>query len=104
VIVLIQVKNIGKWVLPSRLQDILRHCLYGTPLNGKFRPSKLATKYLKNLSGLEIGGSAHNLFGLKTKNVDFQEGADTAFKNEENEENEKCGETLMTRLETVLVW
>lgn len=37
----------------------------------KFTESKLAHKYLDGLSGLEIGGSAHNPFGLNTKNVDY---------------------------------
>lgn len=37
---------------------------------GKFRESKLAHDYLDGLSGLEIGGAAHNPFGLNTINVD----------------------------------
>lgn len=36
-----------------------------------FPESKLAHKYLDGLSGLEIGGSIHNPFGLNTKNVDY---------------------------------
>jgi len=35
----------------------------------KFPESKLAHAYLDGLKGLEIGGSAHNAFGLNTKNV-----------------------------------
>ena len=35
-----------------------------------FPESKLAHKYLDNLIGIEIGGSAHNSFGLNTINVD----------------------------------
>jgi SAM-dependent methyltransferase len=54
-------------------------------------PSKLALKYLHGLEGLEIGGSAHNPFGLKTKNVDFQAELDTIFK---KFEIEMCGEAL----------
>lgn len=38
-------------------------------------PSALATRLLGELSGLEIGGSAHNPFGLRTRNVGmFQAG------------------------------
>jgi len=36
----------------------------------KFKESALAHKLLDGLDGLEIGGSAHNSFGLKTRNVD----------------------------------
>ncbi|MDR0603404.1 MAG: methyltransferase domain-containing protein [Bacteroidales bacterium] len=35
-----------------------------------FPESKLAHKYLDGLRGLEIGGSAHNPFGLKTLNIE----------------------------------
>lgn len=34
-----------------------------------FPESKLAHRYLDDLKGIEIGGSAHNAFGLKTWNV-----------------------------------
>jgi len=37
----------------------------------KFKESALAHKLLDGLAGLEIGGSAHNSFGLKTRNVDY---------------------------------
>jgi len=40
-------------------------------LHIKFPESRLAHKYLDGLRGLEIGGSAHNPFGLDTKNVDY---------------------------------
>jgi SAM-dependent methyltransferase len=40
-------------------------------LHIKFPESSLAHKYLDGLKGLEIGGSAHNPFGLDTKNVDY---------------------------------
>lgn len=56
----------------------------------KFPESKLAHRYLDGLSGLEIGGSAHNPFGLETKNVDFT-AEETAYK---REELEKTGEVL----------
>ena len=36
-----------------------------------FPESKLAHQYLDGLTGLEIGASAHNPFGLVTKNVDI---------------------------------
>jgi SAM-dependent methyltransferase len=36
-----------------------------------FPESALAHKYLDGLSGLEIGASAHNPFGLRTRNVDI---------------------------------
>lgn len=36
-----------------------------------FPESKLAHRYLDGLAGLEIGASAHNPFGLDTKNVDI---------------------------------
>jgi glycosyltransferase involved in cell wall biosynthesis/SAM-dependent methyltransferase len=37
----------------------------------KFKESALAHKLLDGLDGIEIGGSAHNPWGLKTRNVDF---------------------------------
>lgn len=48
----------------------------------KFPESKLAHKYLDGLKGLEIGGSAHNSFGLNTLNVDYTD-KETIFKQEE---------------------
>lgn len=36
----------------------------------KFPESALAHKYLDGLKGIEIGGAAHNSFGLDTINVD----------------------------------
>jgi predicted SAM-dependent methyltransferase len=48
-----------------------------------FPESKLAHKYLDDLSGLEIGGSIHNPFGLNTKNVDYSNSDKTTFKKEE---------------------
>ncbi len=40
-------------------------------LHIKFPESALAHEYLDGLQGLEIGGSAHNPFGLDTRNVDY---------------------------------
>ncbi len=37
----------------------------------KFKESALAHKYLDGLKGVEIGGAAHNPFGLDTINVDI---------------------------------
>jgi SAM-dependent methyltransferase len=41
------------------------------PTYTKFRESDLAHYLLDGLRGIEIGGSAHNPFGLKTLNVDY---------------------------------
>lgn len=57
----------------------------------RFRQSMLALQYLNGLDGLEIGGSAHNPFGLNTKNVDYRAELDTVFK---KAEIELCGEAL----------
>jgi flagellar assembly factor FliW/SAM-dependent methyltransferase len=57
----------------------------------KFPESKLAHKYLDSLKGLEIGGSAHNPFGLQTRNVDYCADPATVFK---LEEIRICGEAL----------
>ena len=56
-----------------------------------FKESALAHKYLDNLSGIEIGGSAHNPFGLDTINVDRFSSMKTIFK---DEEEKLCGEKL----------
>ncbi len=56
----------------------------------KFKESALAHQLLDGLEGLEIGGSAHNPFGLKTRNVDYMDGL-TVFK---QEEIKVCGEAL----------
>jgi glycosyltransferase involved in cell wall biosynthesis len=56
----------------------------------RFQESALAHQLLDGLEGIEIGGSAHNAFGLKTRNVDFT--ADlTIFK---QEEVRMCGEMM----------
>jgi len=56
----------------------------------KFKESALAHQLLDGLEGLEIGGSAHNSFGLKTRNVDNTSEL-TCFK---QEEIKLCGESL----------
>jgi SAM-dependent methyltransferase len=58
---------------------IVKHVFHRT----KSLESKLAHKYLDGLTGLEIGGSAHNPFGLQTRNVDFTADTNTVFKQEE---------------------
>lgn len=61
---------------------------------GKFKESRLAHRFCKG-EGLEIGGSAHNPFGLKTKNVDFTKEM-TIFK---EEEIRRCGESMPVDIE-----
>ncbi len=56
----------------------------------KFKESALAHRLLDGLDGIEIGGSAHNPFGLKTRNVDYCAEM-TCFK---QEEIKLCGEAL----------
>lgn len=60
----------------------------------KFKESELAHLYCQG-EGLEIGGSAHNPFGLKTRNVDFTKEM-TPFK---EEEVRRCGEYLPVDIE-----
>lgn len=57
----------------------------------KFRESALAHRYLDGLVGIEVGGSAHNPFGLNTRNVDYTDDMTTVFK---LQEKELCGEML----------
>jgi SAM-dependent methyltransferase len=53
--------------------------------------SALAHRWLDGLQGVEIGGAAHNDFGLDTINVDRYPGDDTVFK---REERRVCGRTM----------
>lgn len=62
----------------------------------KFRESRLAHHYLDGLVGLEIGGSAHNAFGLNTRNVDYCADMDTIYK---RTEIELCGEAMPVDIE-----
>lgn len=57
----------------------------------KFKDSALAHKLLDNLSGVEIGASAHNPFNLPgcRVNVDYTDDMNTIFK---QEERNICGE------------
>jgi SAM-dependent methyltransferase len=47
------------------------------------RDSALAHRWLDGLRGVEIGGAAHNAFGLDTINVDRTRDMDTVYKREE---------------------
>jgi SAM-dependent methyltransferase len=47
------------------------------------RDSALAHRWLDGLSGVEIGGAAHNAFHLDTLNVDVSGRMDTVYKREE---------------------
>lgn len=55
-----------------------------------FPESKLAHELLDGLRGIEIGGSAHNPFGLKTLNVDYTDDYNTEFKQMEIQHAGQC--------------
>jgi SAM-dependent methyltransferase len=55
-----------------------------------FRESALAHKLLDGLRGIEIGGAAHNPFGLNTLNVDYTDDYTTVFKKQEIELAGEC--------------
>jgi SAM-dependent methyltransferase len=58
----------------------------------KFKESAIAHRYLDGLTGIEIGGSAHNPFGLANcRNIDYTDDMDTVFK---RGEIERCGEAM----------
>jgi len=56
-----------------------------------FQESALAHQFLDDLEGIEIGGSAHNPFGLRTRNVDYTDDLTTIFK---QDEKKLCGKIL----------
>lgn len=63
----------------------------------KFPRSAFATKWLGGLErGVEIGGSAHNDFGLKTINVDYTKDMNTIYK---DAEESLCGEKMPVDVE-----
>gem|GEM_PF-781526 len=62
----------------------------GEPFPLMFPESALAHKYCRG-RGLEIGGSAHNPFGLNALNVDMTDSPETVFK---REEIRLCGRSL----------
>lgn len=55
------------------------------------RESALAHRYLDGLVGIEIGGSAHNPFGLNTLNIDYTASTETVYR---QAEFEICGKHL----------
>jgi SAM-dependent methyltransferase len=58
----------------------------------KFHDSAIAHRYLDDLNGIEIGGSAHNAFNLpRCINVDYSGSMNTIFK---KAEYELCGEKM----------
>ena len=58
----------------------------------KFQESALAHQLLDHLTGIEIGGAAHNPFNLPNcKNVDFTDDPETVFK---QAEFKLCGEKM----------
>ena len=60
----------------------------------KFQESQLAHQLLDGLQGLEIGGAAHNAFGLDTLNVDRVHHTDLAFEPYALEQVRLCGEVM----------
>lgn len=60
---------------------------------GGFPRSRLACECLKDLQGIEIGGSAANAFGLNTRNVDFvdHQKVDSVYA---REQRRVCGEVM----------
>jgi len=69
--------KVARTVLPESWIAYLRR--WRKP-NHFFPQSALAHRLLDGLEGLEIGGSAHNAFGLNTKNVDVTDSTNTVFK------------------------
>lgn len=60
----------------------------------KFKESDLAHWCLDGLKGIEIGGAAHNPFGLDTINVDRVHHTSPEFKPYAEEQMRLCGEVL----------
>lgn len=60
----------------------------------KFPESQLAHQLLDGLTGLEIGGAAHNAFGLDTLNVDRIPSDHPDFKPYADEQMRLCGEVM----------
>ena len=87
----------GIYKIMSEFDDKVR-ALEATPLKPApgeqfplmFPESALAHKYCRG-RGLEIGGSAHNPFGLNALNVDMTDSPETVFK---REEIRLCGRSL----------
>ena len=66
---------------PARVALRLRHD----------RRSRFADRHLAGLRGIEVGGAAHNDFGLDTANVDRSADLGTVYK---REELERCGRAM----------
>ena len=60
----------------------------------KFKESALAHELLDGLKGLEVGGAAHNSFGLDTLNVDRISHEHPDFIPYESEQMRLCGEVM----------
>lgn len=60
----------------------------------KFQESPLAHQLLDGLIGLEVGGAAHNAFGLDTLNVDRVHHTDLSFEPYALEQVRLCGEVM----------
>jgi SAM-dependent methyltransferase len=86
------------WVIPSKIPGftvaLLRHWHILPPPKLVFPESALAHHYLDGLSGIEIGGSAHNPFGLDTVQVD-----NPARGRYEDSQKSMCGEVLPVDVE-----
>ncbi len=68
-------------VLEGREEDVAPKPAVVADTCQKIGPSALATKYLENLHGVEIGASTQNSFGLKRSiNVDFLDAPDNQAK------------------------
>ncbi|HEC98228.1 MAG TPA: tetratricopeptide repeat protein [Nitrospirae bacterium] len=75
---------------PERVRGAFTGGKDSRPFPFAFPESSLAHKYCIG-KGLEIGGSAHNPFGLDTLNLDMTDSMDTVFK---KEEINLCGKAL----------
>ena len=60
----------------------------------RFPDSALAHQYLDGLLGVEIGGAAHNPFGLATGNVDQLSHLDPRAEIYATEQLRQCGEVM----------
>jgi SAM-dependent methyltransferase len=60
----------------------------------KFKESQLAHQLLDGLQGLEVGGAAHNAFGLDTMNVDRVHHTSLEFIPYALEQVQLCGEVM----------
>lgn len=60
----------------------------------RFPESELAHRLLDGMRGIEIGGAAHNAFGLDTWNVDLASHLDPAAEKYGLEQRRMCGEIM----------